>query len=949
MSYTNNNGQVRVGVRSGITNSPIIQPAFSASLLQSLYGVWNGDTTTNELSTSIFGVWNGESSNNVSVKNAWNANGNAIDSKSAANGTVAIPSGTTFTTGTMTYSTGKLGSGSFTFDGTNFINLPNNTLNFTGDFTVSCWFYTPANYVANGSLVSAFDNKSSYPTYYGWNFSYDSTNKCIGFSIGNPFGGSYANVALSTPNNSIVAGQWNHVAITRKFNTRSRIYINGVLSTSNTSTLNPIYNYGLAYIGAIFYGFQQPHYNKPNAGLKIDSIYTFESELDATAVSELYNSGNGQEYPFTISNALIASPKDVFGTNHGTLMNGCTFTTGKVGNAFSFDGVNDYLKLPNNSLNFIDDFSVSFWMKLSSLNQTSYIIDSAGFSGIGTTGWVLNLTSGNLNFTIHNNNNASSIAANYVLTSTSVWYHVVITSKSGYNAIYINNSLVMSNTSTMRPNYVSSSYNIPYIGVFKTANTQFFYGNIDSLTTWNKAISQDEVTQLYNLGTGTQYPFSGQTLPSTNNQLGVDNGSLMNGASLSTGKIGQAFTFDGVNDYVSLPNNSLNLTTFSISAWVNPSNTVGSRTILNSANYVSALDYGWKFRIIDGQLSLQIFSTGGLINEYKGGGISTNTWTHVSATRINGSTKLYINGSLVGSQTSGSINNNPNFTTTTYCSIGSLTSAVSPISFFIGSIDSINVWQKELTQSEITELYNSGNGKQITTTPIVQNGLVLNLDASRSSSYPNAGTTWVDISGSGNNGTLVNGPIFGTANGGGITFDGVNDRITLQNTNISATGNWTISTWFNLSALNLDLVNGAPAVLYSQYAPTPGNGRFLLMVRNDGIITNKFQLFLGSGTGYSNQPITGTTTVQINTTYNLVAIRNGSVFSLYLNGNLEASLDLTGTNISLLQNTSEIGGVSNGNFGWVNGKIYNPMVYNRALSPTEITQNFNSTKSRFGL
>ena len=678
----------------------------------------------------------------------------------------------------------------------------------------------------------------------------------------------------------------------------------------------------------------------------------------STLLTSLYSVWNGDTTTSTLDSSIYGAwngennANDSVGTNHGTLMNGCTFTTGKLGNAFTFDGVNDYIEFPSNTMNLTGDFTISFWVNLSSLTGHQFFISNVVNQSSLYRGFAIvkNNTTNLINVQFYNSNSSVDIFSSSAMVANT-WYNIVLTRKSGVSTkLYVNGVLSGSNTSTMDPNYYTSQA-CQIGGYNNTASpaTYFTNGNIDSLTTWNKAISQDEVTQLYNLGTGTQYPFSGQTLPSANNQLGVDNGSLMNGASLSTGKIGQAFTFDGVNDYVSLPNNSLNLTTFSISAWVNPSNTVGSRTILNSANYVSALDYGWKFRIIDGQLSLQIFSTGGLINEYKGGGISTNTWTHVSATRINGSTKLYINGSLVGSQTSGSINNNPNFTTTTYCSIGSLTSAVSPISFFIGSIDSINVWQKELTQSEITELYNSGNGKQITTTPIVQNGLVLNLDASRSSSYPNAGTTWVDISGSGNNGTLVNGPIFGTANGGGITFDGVNDRITLQNTNISATGNWTISTWFNLSALNLDLVNGAPAVLYSQYAPTPGNGRFLLMVRNDGIITNKFQLFLGSGTGYSNQPITGTTTVQINTTYNLVAIRNGSVFSLYLNGNLEASLDLTGTNISLLQNTSEIGGVSNGNFGWVNGKIYNTMVYNRALSPTEITQNFNSTKSRFGL
>ena len=101
----------------------------------------------------------------------------------------------------------------------------------------------------------------------------------------------------------------------------------------------------------------------------------FESELDATAVSELYNSGNGQEYPFTISNALIASPKDVVGTNHGTLSNGTLITTGKIGNAFTFDGVNDYVSLPNDSWNSTigTDFSVSLWVNFTSTSNLGRI------------------------------------------------------------------------------------------------------------------------------------------------------------------------------------------------------------------------------------------------------------------------------------------------------------------------------------------------------------------------------------------------------------------------------------------------------------------------------------------------------------------------------------------------------------------------------------------------
>jgi hypothetical protein len=225
------------------------------------------------------------------------------------------------------------------------------------------------------------------------------------------------------------------------------------------------------------------------------------------------------------------------------------------------------------------------------------------------------------------------------------------------------------------------------------------------------------------------------------------------------------------------------------------------------------------------------------------------------------------------------------------------------------------------------------------------NGLVLCLDAGNRKSYPGSGTTWTDLSGNGNTGTLQ-GAGYSGVNGGTLTFDGSDDRITVTNPLLSSGGNWTISSWFNLSALatlNID------SNFYSQYIAVAGNGRLILMLRNDGTVVNKFQLFLGSGSGYSNQSITGTTTAQINTFYNLVAIRNGSTFSLYLNNILEVSNNLIGVNVSILQSTPEIGGISSGNFGWVNGKIFNTQVYNRALTASEVQQNYNALRGRYGI
>ena len=62
---------------------------------------------------------------------------------------------------------------------------------------------------------------------------------------------------------------------------------------------------------------------------------------------------------------------------------------------------------------------------------------------------------------------------------------------------------------------------------------------------------------------------------------------------------------------------------------------------------------------------------------------------------------------------------------------------------------------------------------------ITESGLVLALDAGNLKSYPTTGTTWTDLSGRGNTGTLTNGPTYSSANGGSIVFDGVNDYVTV--------------------------------------------------------------------------------------------------------------------------------------------------------------------------
>jgi hypothetical protein len=300
--------------------------------------------------------------------------------------------------------------------------------------------------------------------------------------------------------------------------------------------------------------------------------------------------------------------------------------------------------------------------------------------------------------------------------------------------------------------------------------------------------------------------------------------------------------------------------------------------------------------------------------------------------------KIYLDGVIGGGLLSGSNSANVTYTTTNYATIG-LNKYSNPIvssdaGYWHGKIDSLNVYQKELTQAEVTELYNSGNGKQIATTPIVQTGLVLNLDASRSSSY-HTGTTWTDISGNGNNGTFTNGPVFGTASGGVITFDGVNDYVSVaDSTSLRfGTGAYTINLWVK---------------------PTSFSGSKVLIQK--GSLLGGWQLYFDS-VGYlhfTQQFVVDISTILFspNQWKNIVFTSNGGTdrnIYMYVNGVSTGTYTCTGNQNYNLTSALTIGADGVGNNYFLNGNITNVLLYNRALSTTEITQNFNATKSRFGL
>jgi hypothetical protein len=217
---------------------------------------------------------------------------------------------------------------------------------------------------------------------------------------------------------------------------------------------------------------------------------------------------------------------------------------------------------------------------------------------------------------------------------------------------------------------------------------------------------------------------------------------------------------------------------------------------------------------------------------------------------------------------------------------------------------------------------------------IVRDGLVLNLDAAKRDSYPGTGTTWRDISGNQNNGTLVNGPTFNAGNGGSIVFDGVDDYVQnnfIATTSIGSGNEFTMSCVFKTSQNLQQMLIGCPN--------TP---RFYMSLFNRTGV-----LIVHWGIGNNNNSDTSSTILNINIIYNYTYTYDGNTVYSYLNGIL-VDTNTIGTQI-YNSNPLRIGKYTDLAPLQLSGNTYQTLIYNRALTAQEVLQNYNATKGRYGL
>jgi hypothetical protein len=229
--------------------------------------------------------------------------------------------------------------------------------------------------------------------------------------------------------------------------------------------------------------------------------------------------------------------------------------------------------------------------------------------------------------------------------------------------------------------------------------------------------------------------------------------------------------------------------------------------------------------------------------------------------------------------------------------------------------------------------------ENILTNAIVRNGLVLHLDASQNLSYAGSGTIWKDISGNNNNGTLINNPTFNSLNGGSIVFDGSDDYVIATDT-LLPMGTTHRTNQFYFFARNSAI---GELVTYG----TPGNKSGASNNQMNAILWLNNRVYFSA---YSNTYNVFSSILSTNQWYNVAVVYNGVSNLIYINGSLNATGPVGFSTIS--DGTLTIGCRRDGNSFFVeffNGRIPIVKIYNRALSQSEVLQNFNATKARFGL
>lgn len=414
---------------------------------------------------------------------------------------------------------------------------------------------------------------------------------------------------------------------------------------------------------------------------------------------------------------------DGLGIHNGTLGGGITFAPGKVGQAFSFDGIDDYVSVPHSDdFNPTGPFSVELWIKaLPSMLGGYFLVIDKSHGGADSTGWVIQGDpTGRLVFGF-----PYAFAQGTAVVADDQWHHVAGVYTGTQMELYIDGALHASEPLLGLP--PTNSRDV-MIGRWHGGG-RHFGGLIDGPAYYNRALTAVEVQAIYNAGSAGKcaestprcapapsglvgwWPGEGNVLDAQ----GDNDGFLVGGATYASGKVGQGFQLNGTDAVVEIPDDpSLQLTgPITVEAWINPAQvTVGT---IASKYDSSILEPSWAFLIREGRLRFTVIGTDASTYRYADSAdpvVATDVFSHVAATfdPVTQEIKIYVNGTSVLAPVGADSSVVPTLLASTApVRLGMfIIFSGASAEWFNGLIDEFAMYDRVLSSTEIQAIYNAG-------------------------------------------------------------------------------------------------------------------------------------------------------------------------------------------------------------------------------------------------
>lgn len=584
-----------------------------------------------------------------------------------------------------TLSGGKFGNALY-FDGSDdYINIGNNPeLKPTAQITIEALvkydeFFSDS---AGHGIVSEghYYSNTGFMLYQNTGTPYNRVRFFICTTTGNYISSSNTLLSLDT---------WYHLALTYDGSTLS-LYINGVLDKSISAT------------GGIKW--------TPEYDLLIGSTYTptgskFSGTIDEVRISSTAHTSFDTANPPSVetdtvglwhfdesvgTTAYDSSSYSNDGTIYGATWAGPTWTNGYFGKALSFDGIDDYVILDDNEFSDaeLDEYTFEAWVYIESLDSVERRIfdDEGGLRPM--------LTSGNKLQAFHWDSTAwAGKTITWSTTpTTSTWYHITQTYDGSDLKFYIEGELVGTiSCDAWKPDDLDREVNL---GTWWQGLGRNWKGLIDETRIWNRALSDEEI-KMHAWGLVGEWDFDEDSGSTAYDSSGFGNHGEIVSATRVSGRYGNALSFDGAEDYVSVPDNVvIEPSEITVEAWVKSSTSPGAYKHIISKDLTSHT--GWS------SYGLYTGSSGGLrfyighsnptytLSPDAGTGVWDGEWHHVAGTYDGAQVSLYVDGVFIGSSSS---TESIDFEGTGSLFFGTYTPSRL---FFQGEIDEVKIWNQAL-------------------------------------------------------------------------------------------------------------------------------------------------------------------------------------------------------------------------------------------------------------